>query len=194
MKRIAIFASGGGTNAEAIARHFKDHPSIHVALVVCNRRVAGVYQRMSPLGVPCKWFGAQEWRPEAQGGLGGKNVLELLRREKIDLVVLAGFLAYIPEALTQGYKDKMVNIHPSLLPLHGGPGMWGHHVHEDVLRCGDRRSGITIHRVSEVVDGGEILFQASCPVMADDTPDSLAERVHHLEYVYYPQVIERLLA
>lgn len=183
MKKIAIFASGSGTNAEAICRELAGRDDIKVDLMVCNRRQAGVYERMERMGVESVHMGKAEWAD-------GARVVDLMRRRGIDLIVLAGFLAIIPPALLEAYPRRIINIHPSLLPKHGGPGMYGHFVHESVLADGDKVSGITIHYVDEHVDGGEIILQASCPVEPGDTPDSLAARIHRLEHAHYPRVVE----
>ncbi len=186
MKNIAILASGSGTNAEAIVRYFADDSNIHVAIVISNRAKAAVHDRIAPLGVPTVTLPKEDWE-------AGIPVVELLRSHNIDLIVLAGFMRRIHDHIIEAYPNRIINIHPSLLPRHGGPGMWGHHVHEAVLAAGDTQSGITIHHVSSEIDGGDIIFQASCPVHTDDTPDTLADRVHTLEHRHYPQVIRRLL-
>lgn len=186
--RIALFASGEGSNAEAIVHYFVGHPVIEVALMVCNRDTAGVYARMAKYGIPCHTIGKAEWQP----GSDGKQVLDMMHRESINLIVLAGFLAYIPEAVVKAYEGRIVNIHPSLLPLYGGKGMWGHHVHEAVIAAHDTVSGITIHHVSEKLDNGDIIFQAQCEVYPNDTPDTLAERIHQLEHEHYPRIVEQL--
>ncbi|MCF0204888.1 MAG: phosphoribosylglycinamide formyltransferase [Muribaculaceae bacterium] len=189
MKRIAVFASGSGTNAEAIARYFSAGDEVQVALLICNRKAAGVFDRIKPFGIPSHYFPKVEWTENE-----ARNVIELLERERIDLVVLAGFLAILPASLINAYHRRIVNIHPSLLPKHGGAGMWGDHVHRAVLDGGDQESGITIHYVSEVIDGGEIIFQAKCPVMPGDTPHSLAERIHPLEHAHFPRIIAQVLS
>ena len=186
MKRIAILASGSGTNAENLVRYFAGHPSIEVATVICNRRQAGVYERLHPLGIEVEYFGKEHWLDPTQ-------VTQHLKDLHIDLVVLSGFLAVIREPMLTAFKDRIVNIHPSLLPRHGGPGMYGHHVHEEVLADGDTQSGITIHLVNEKVDGGRILAQFTCPVLPDDTPDTLAARIHPLEYAHFPPTVEQYL-
>lgn len=186
--RIAIFASGEGSNAEAIVNHFSGHPAMEVALMVCNKETAGVYARMQKWGVPCHMIDKSEWQPGSTGG----RVLELMHREDIDLIVLAGFLAYIPEAIVKEYEGRIVNIHPSLLPKYGGKGMWGHHVHEAVIAARETVSGITIHHVTEKLDDGGIIFQAQCEVLPDDTPATLASRIHRLEHEHYPHVVEQL--
>ncbi len=186
--RIAILASGEGSNAEALVTHFLNHPAIEVALMICNKENAGVYARMEKYGIPCHTIGKAEWQP----GSDGKLVLDLLHREGIGMIVLAGFLAYIPEAIVKTYEGCIINIHPSLLPKYGGKGMWGHHVHEAVIVAGETESGITIHHVTEKLDDGAIIFQAQCEVLPNDTPDSLAARIHQLEHEHYPRVVEQL--
>lgn len=187
MKRIAIFASGSGTNAEAIARHFADNDNIQVTCVLSNRANAGVHQRMQPFGIPTFTLDKETWN-------AATPIVDMLQEQNIDLIVLAGFMRKIETPLTTAFARRIVNIHPSLLPLHGGAGMYGHHVHEAVLAAGDTESGITIHYVDEMIDGGEIIFQARCEVLPDDTPDTLADRIHILEHRHFPQVIEQLLS
>ena len=187
MKRIAIFASGSGTNAEAIARHLVGNPNIKVACVLSNRANAGVHQRMQQFDIPTHTFSNDVWR-EAH------TIVELLQQEQIDLIVLAGFMRKIEAPLTAAYAGRIVNIHPSLLPKHGGPGMYGPHVHEAVLAAGDTESGLSIHYVDEQIDGGEIIFQARCEVRPDDTPDTLADRIHVLEHRHFPHVVEEILS
>ncbi|MCF0182835.1 MAG: phosphoribosylglycinamide formyltransferase [Bacteroidaceae bacterium] len=189
MKRIAILASGEGTNAEAIARYFENNPDVEVSLLICNRKAAGVFERMRPFGVESHYFPKAEWVDN-----GAANVLQLFAEHHIDLVVLAGFLAIIPDPLIRAYEGRMINIHPSLLPKFGGVGMYGSNVHRAVLDAGEKESGITIHQISSVVDGGEIVFQARCAVEPDDTPDTLAARVHVLEHTHFPRVVAELLA
>lgn len=186
--RVAILASGEGSNAEAIVRHFLGHPTIEVALMVCNRKTAGVYARMAKYGIPYYTIGKAEWQP----GSEGKQVLDLMCREEVSLIVLAGFLAYIPETIVSAYEGRIINIHPSLLPKYGGKGMWGHHVHEAVIAARETVSGITIHHVTEKLDDGGIIFQAQCEVRPDDTPDTLAARIHQLEHEHYPRIVELL--
>lgn len=187
MKRIAIFASGSGTNAEAIARHFEGNPNIEVTCVLSNRTDAGVHRRMEAFNIPTQTFSKEIWQ-EAH------HIVEVLQQKKTDLIVLAGFMRKIEKPLTTAFANRIVNIHPSLLPRHGGVGMYGHHVHEAVLAAGDNESGITIHYVNEKIDGGEIIFQARCEVLPDDTPDTLANRIHTLEHRHFPQVIENILS
>ena len=188
MKRLALFASGEGTNAEAIARYFSTNPDVEVALMICNRKAAGVFQRLEPFNIESHYFPKAEWAENE-----ATNVIELLRGKQIDLIVLAGFLAFIPASLIHEYQGRIINIHPSLLPKYGGSGMWGMNVHQAVIDAHETESGITIHHVSEQLDSGNIIYQATCEVRPDDTPQSLAERVHGLEYQHYPLVIENML-
>lgn len=186
MKKIAILASGNGTNAEQMVHHFENHPKATVALILTNRQQAYVLERAKRLGVPAFYFNKEQWSE-------GHEVLALLRQYEIDFVVLAGFLAYVPQVVLSCYNHRMVNIHPSLLPKFGGKGMYGDRVHEAVIEAGEKESGITIHYTNEHYDEGTIICQERCPVMPDDTPESLATRVHQLEYKYYPMVVERLV-
>ncbi len=186
MQAIAIFASGSGTNAANLIRHFSQSDEARVTLVLYNRKDAGVRARAEQLGVRAVYIGSEAWADEGQ-------VLPLLREHRTDLIVLAGFLRLIPPYLLAAYPRRIINIHPSLLPKYGGKGMYGQYVHEAVLAAGERQTGITIHLIDEVYDRGEVLHQATCEVRPDDTPQTLAERVHLLEYDHYPTVIERYL-
>ena len=186
MKNIAIFASGSGTNAENMARYFANNELIKVALVLSNHVDAGVHARVNAWGVPSFTFSKEEFA-------AATPILAKLAEYAVDFIVLAGFMSKIPDALLDAFPDRIVNIHPALLPKFGGKGMYGHHVHEAVLAAGESESGITIHYVNAHYDEGKILFQAACPVLTDDTPDTLAQRVHQLEYAHYPRVVEQLL-
>lgn len=186
MKKIAILASGAGTNAENIAQYFSKNDKIKVALMVSNNPKAGVLERAARLGVPSQTF------PKADFA-SGEPVLALLRAYEIDFIVLAGFLCKVPDVLLHAFPDRIVNIHPALLPKFGGKGMYGMHVHEAVVAAGETESGITIHYINEHYDEGAVIFQASCPVLPSDTPEEVAAKVHRLEYEYYPKVIEKLL-
>ena len=185
-KNIAIFASGSGTNAENIIRHFQGNESARVALVVSNKPDAFVLVRAEKLGVPSLTLTRDELAD-------GDGMADLMRLHVIDFIVLAGYLLRVPEGLLRAYPHRIVNIHPALLPRHGGKGMYGDRVHRAVVEAGERESGITIHYIDEHYDEGTTLFQAKCPVTPDDTPDDVARKVHELEYRYYPEVIERLL-
>ena len=182
MVRIAILASGSGTNAQRLMEHFAQHPTAQVALVGCDRPQAGVLQRAWDHGVPSYLFDG----PQLRDG----TVLRELRGLHIDLVVLAGFLRLIPAEMVRAFPDRIINIHPALLPKYGGKGMYGQRVHEAVIAAGDTESGITVHLVSEQYDQGEHLVQVRCPVLPTDTPASLADRVHALEHAHYPAVVE----
>ena len=186
MKKIAIFASGNGSNAEALVRYFDGREDIKVEIVLSNRSNAGVHEKMAALGVASVTFNKEQW-------VDSNAILTLLKEKSIDLIVLAGFLAIIQTAIIKEYSGRIINIHPSLLPRHGGPGMWGMHVHKAVIDAQETESGITIHYVDEAVDGGAIISQHSCEVMAKDTPEDLVERVHELEYYHYPRVVESIL-
>lgn len=184
MVRLAIFASGNGSNAQRIIEYFAGSASVEVACVVYNKKDAPVAERVRKLGVEAVLFGRSDFYES-------DIVCDYLRNRKVDWVILAGFLWLVPHNILQHYHGKVINIHPALLPKYGGKGMYGHHVHEAVLAHGEKESGITIHLVDEQYDNGDLLFQAKCDVLADDTPDSLAQRVHELEYEFFPQVIEK---
>lgn len=186
MKNIAVLASGEGSNAEAIVRYFAGSDVARVAIVLSNREKAGVHSRMAALGVRTETVPRELWND-------GSAVVDILMREAVDFVVLAGFLCRVEEPIIEAFSGRIVNIHPSLLPKFGGAGMWGHHVHEAVIASGEKESGITVHYVTKEIDGGEIIFQAKCPVEPGDTPETLANRVHALEHAHYPMVIENLL-
>lgn len=186
-KKIAIFASGSGTNAENIIHAFCANDSIKVALVVANRSQAFVLERAKALGVPSEVFLRDEWTE------GCDNVLAALQRYEIDFIVLAGFLVHIPDAILYTYPNRIINIHPSLLPKYGGKGMYGDKVHEAVVAAGDTETGITIHYLNEQYDEGAIICQITCPVLPTDSPEDVAEKVHALEYAYYPEVIAEVV-
>ncbi|MDR0896060.1 MAG: phosphoribosylglycinamide formyltransferase [Prevotellaceae bacterium] len=185
---IAILASGSGTNAENIIRYFQEKRSgSQVSLVITNRRQAMVRERAAGLSVPCLYFPKEEWS-------GGEAVLTTLRAHHIDWVILAGFLLRVPESILNAYPDQVINIHPALLPNYGGKGMYGDRVHAAVIAAHEKVSGITIHYVNAQYDEGAIIFQATCPVLPEDTPHTLAQRIHILEYTYFPQTIEKAIA
>lgn len=186
MEKIAIFASGNGTNAQRIIEYFKGHPIISVELVLSNNPEAFVLTRAKSAGIDTYIFNRNEFT-------GMENVLVILKQRNITFIVLAGFLWMIPDYLLRAYPGKIVNIHPALLPKYGGKGMYGMRVHEAVINSGDKESGISIHIVNEKYDEGRIIFQARCKVEVDDTPESLAQKVHALEYEHYPRIIESLL-
>lgn len=185
-KNIAIFASGSGTNAENIIRYFKENDLVRVSLVLSNKSDAPVLIRAQCLQVPVAVFSKDAWQT-------GKDILTLLRHHQIDFIVLAGFLLRVPEVLLHAYPNKIINIHPALLPNYGGKGMYGDRVHEAVVAAGEKQSGITIHYINEHYDEGSIIFQAQCEVLPQDSPTEVAQKVHALEYKYYPHVIEEVL-
>lgn len=185
MKKIAILASGSGSNAEEIIKYFQNSPKGMVALIGSNKADAYVLERAKKFKVPYFTFGKAQ--------LTEGEVTNKLLNEGIDYVVLAGFLLKIPENLILAFPDKIINIHPALLPNYGGKGMYGMRVHEAVKNSGDQVTGITIHLVNENYDEGKIIFQAAVPIVEEDTPENIAQKVHQLEYKYFPNVIESLL-
>jgi phosphoribosylglycinamide formyltransferase-1 len=187
MRNIAIFASGSGTNAENIIKYFSNKKSAKVALVLSNKREAMVLKRAEERKVSSIFF-------ERDDFYANGKVLSDLVLYKIDFIVLAGFLWLVPEEIVQKYAGRLINIHPALLPKYGGKGMYGDKVHSAVISNGDTESGITIHHVNRVYDDGDIIFQARCKVDKDDTPYSLASKVHALEYLHFPRVIEELVS
>ncbi len=186
MKNIVIFASGAGTNAENIIRYFSNEKKAKVILVLSNKPQAMVLERAAALGVDSFFFDHKQFYET-------EEVLFTLQRRNADLIVLAGFLWLVPSRIIEEYKGRIVNIHPALLPRFGGKGMFGDRVHRAVLDAGCTESGITIHYVNERYDLGDIIFQAKCPVLPGDNADTLAARVHALEYEYYPVVISKLI-
>ena len=182
MKKIAIFASGSGSNAENIIQYFAQKPQFCVKSVFCNVPDAYVLERAKKYRIPSFVFNREEFR-------NPDKVFRQLQEQEIEFIVLAGFLWLMPSFITAAWPNKIVNIHPALLPAYGGKGMYGHHVHEAVIAAGEKESGITIHYVNDHYDQGAIIFQAKCPVLPTDTPDDLAARVHELEYRYFPQII-----
>ncbi len=185
MKRLAILASGSGSNAEKIIEYFQHSDRAQIALVASNKSDAFVLERAKKFGVSTFTFS----RKEMDAGI----LLDTLQAAQIDWVILAGFLLKIPDHLTQAYSDKMVNIHPALLPKYGGKGMYGSFVHQAVKAAGDKETGITIHLVNEHYDEGRIVFQTSVPLTDEDTPDTIAEKVHALEHAHFPRVIGELV-
>ena len=184
--RIAIFASGSGSNAENIVHYFSGSSEFQFPLIISNQPNAYIHKRAETLKIPSFTFTKEQF-------FDAKPVLELLTEYNIDAIVLAGFLLKIPTLLIQHFQDKIINIHPALLPKFGGKGMYGARVHQAVKEAGETETGITIHYVNDNYDDGNIVFQARCPVSADDTAEMIAAKVHLLEYEYYPQVIEKIL-
>jgi phosphoribosylglycinamide formyltransferase-1 len=186
MKHISILASGNGTNAENIIRYFSNDKNAKVTLVLSNKPQAKVLERAAALGVDAFFFDRTQFYETGE-------VLMMLRRRETDLVVLAGFLWLVPVDVIEAFRGRIVNIHPALLPRFGGRGMYGERVHLAVLEAGCAESGITIHYVNEMYDSGDIIFQAKCPVLPGDDADTLAQRVHALEYEHYPRVIGEII-
>ena len=185
MIRIAVFASGSGTNAEKVIQHFNNNQNAGVVLVLTNNSGAGVIERARRLNIPTKIFTKSE--------LYDGSVRNILSENKIDFIVLAGFLLLIPENIINEFHKKIINIHPALLPAHGGKGFYGDNVHQAVISSGAIMSGITIHHVNDKFDDGEIIFQAACHIDKSETPESLAKKIHALEYSYFPVVIEKVI-
>lgn len=185
-KRIAIFASGSGSNCENLIRYFKDSEMVECALVVSNKSDAYVLERAQRLGVPTAVMPKVQLNdPEA--------MLPLLKKYDIDFIVLAGFLPLVPNFLLDAFPRRIVNLHPALLPKYGGKGMWGHHVHEAVKAAGETETGMTVHWVTPVCDGGDIIAQYKCEIAPSDSVDDIAEKEHQLEMRYFPEVVERII-
>ena len=186
MKRIAIFASGSGSNAQRIMEHFKRNKEMEVALVLCNKPDAYVLQRADNFEVPTHVFTKDEM-------LHTNSIDNLLKNLEIDIIVLAGFMWLLPDRFIQNYPKRIVNIHPALLPKFGGEGMFGKKVHTAVLQSKEIETGITIHYVNEHFDEGEIIYQSKCQIEKTDDAEKLAYKVHQLEHIHYPKIIEDLL-
>jgi phosphoribosylglycinamide formyltransferase-1 len=183
MKGLAIFSSGAGSNAARIIDHFRDHPSIRVRLIGCNNPTAGVLTIASTEHIPSLLI-------EKDPFFRGSAYIPELHAHQIDFIVLAGFLWKIPRALVQAFPQRIVNIHPALLPKYGGKGMYGRHVHEAVIAAGEKESGITIHYVDELYDHGQAIFQEKVIVDPGDTPETLAKKVQYLEHAHFSRVVE----
>ena len=186
MKRIAIFASGTGSNAQKILSHFKTSNKIDVALIVSNKSNAGVLNFAKEYSVPTLIIDREKF-------LRGDGYVPELQAAKIDWIILAGFLWKIPVSLLNHWEKRIINIHPALLPKYGGKGMYGEAVHRAVLAANEKESGITIHYVDEQYDHGATIFQATCPVLSTDLVENLAEKIHALEHLHYPVVIEKVI-
>ena len=186
MKNIAIFASGSGTNAENLIRFFRTSPSGQVKLVLTNRNDAYVINRAQSYDIETVVFNREQFYQTGE-------ILAILEDREIDFIVLAGFLWLVPEPLLEKFEGKVVNIHPALLPKFGGKGMYGQHVHKAVITSGETESGISIHHVNQKYDEGDIIFQATCEVEKNDTPESLAKKIQTLEYEHFPKVVEEVL-
>jgi len=186
VKKIAIFASGGGSNAESIINYFKGHSSIDVSLIVSNKEKAFVLKRAKKHNIPSVYISNKDFK-------SGELVLEKLIEHDIEYIILAGFLLLIPRTLTQKFPNRILNIHPALLPNYGGKGMYGQHVHQAVFNNFEKESGMTIHLVNEKYDEGKILFQVKVDLKVTDTPDVIAAKVLKLEHKHYPEVINDYL-
>lgn len=186
MVRIVIFASGSGTNAENIIKYFIDSQKVMVTNVLCNNPTAKVFDRCEKLDVPCSLFEKNDFLKE-------DTVLHFLQQEQTDFIILAGFLWKIPKNLLTAYPNKIINIHPALLPKYGGKGMYGMHVHKAVKANNEPETGISIHYVNENYDEGAIIFQAKTMLSSEDTPETIAEKIHALEQAHFPKVIENEL-
>ena len=185
MKRIAIFVSGNGTNLQRIAEYFSDSKNVEISLVVCNNPKAYAIERAHQLGIPVRLITKKD--------INDTPFTQDLTGMHIDLIVLAGFLWLLPKCLIQAFPDKIINIHPALLPKYGGKGFYGEHVHEAVVAAKETFSGITIHYVNEKYDNGAIIFQAKVALDEKETPDSLARKIHRLEQQHFPVIIEQVL-
>ena len=186
MTQLAIFASGSGTNAQNIIHYFRHHPEITISLIVCNKPGAGVLTIAEKEDIPSLLI-------EKEPFFRGTAYVGQLQAKKIDLIVLAGFLWKIPQTLVKAYPGRIINIHPALLPKYGGKGMYGRFVHEAVIAAADKETGITIHYVDEQYDHGQPIFQARVLVEPGDTPETLAQKVHFLEYEHFPKIIEQVV-
>ena len=186
MKRLAIFASGNGSNAQAIAEYFSENSDARVMLILSNRKDAFVIERAKALNIPVRVFNRADFYET-------EVITQLMIDEQIDLIVLAGFLWLLPPSLIHAFPNRIINIHPALLPNYGGKGMYGGKVHSAVIEAGEKESGISIHFVNEHYDQGQVIFQARCTVEADDTPDTLATKIHKLEYAHFAAVIHQVL-
>ena len=186
MKKIAVFASGNGSNAEQIAHFFSENNDVEVSIILTNNLKAGVLERADRLNIHSLVFDRKSFYHT-------DNILNILKEKNIDLIVLAGFMWLVPHNILINYPNRIINIHPALLPKYGGKGMYGHHVHEAVIAAGETKSGISIHYVNEKYDEGQVIIQKELKVLENDTPETLASRIHELEYEYYPKAIEQVL-
>jgi phosphoribosylglycinamide formyltransferase 1 len=186
IRRLAILASGNGSNAQRLMEHFFSHPSVRVTLLLSNNPEALVLERARKMHVPVVTFSREDFYHT-------QHILDLLSVQGIDWIILAGFLWLIPTNILKFYPNRILNIHPALLPKHGGKGMYGMKVHEAVIQSRDTESGITIHYVNEKYDDGQVIFQAKCQITPEDSAETLAGKVHELEYRWYPEIIEQTL-
>lgn len=184
-RNIAIFASGSGSNAQNIIEQLEGKSSLHFPFILTNKSDAYVLERARKLGIPGHYFPKSTFDQ-------GEELVSFLREHAIDGIVLAGFLLKVSAPLLEAYPNKIINIHPALLPHYGGKGMYGHHVHEAVKNAGETESGITIHYVNDQYDAGDIIFQAKCAVLPTDSADDIAAKVHELEYAHFPHIIQEV--
>ena len=185
MKRVIILASGAGSNAENIINYFQNSTEISVVKVLCNKKEAGVFKRCKKLNKDCEWFSREDFFK--------KNTILDKLIEQTDFIVLAGFLWKIPEAIVKAFPNRIINIHPALLPNYGGKGMYGMRVHQAVKNNCDKETGITIHYVNEHYDKGAIIFQIKTKLEISDSPEDIAQKIHTLEYEYFPKIIEKTI-
>ena len=186
MTRIAVFASGSGSNAENIANYFSNNDNVEISLILTNKKNAFVLERAKKLNITSLVFNKPQF-------LNSDDIVSVLIEKEIGLVVLAGFLLKIPENMIKAFPNKIVNIHPALLPKFGGKGMYGDNVHKAVVENKETESGITIHYVNEHYDEGAVIFQASCNVNDKDSAEDVAAKIHELEMEHFPEVVEKLL-
>ncbi len=180
--KIAIFASGSGSNAENINNYLLNNYNTKVDCILCNKKDAFVFERAKKMGVDSFYF-------DKKAFLSADPIIDILKQREIDFVILAGFLLKISEKIISNFENKIINIHPALLPNYGGKGMYGMNVHRSVIENKEKESGITIHLVNEEYDKGEILFQAKTSILSNDTPEELAQKIHQLEYKHFPEVV-----
>jgi phosphoribosylglycinamide formyltransferase-1 len=187
MINVALFASGNGTNAENLINYFSASKEVKIKLVVTNNADAGIVKRAEAHKKNIQIISKQALASYTD------QIIDFLQTEKVDLIVLAGFLLKIPEKLIQAFPNRIINIHPALLPKHGGKGMYGHHVHKAVIDANEKESGITAHYVNEEYDKGAIILQAVCRVDENETVETLSEKIHELEYFYFPKAVEKVI-
>lgn len=187
MINIAIFASGSGSNAENITNYFKERKDVSIKLIISNKKDAYVHQRAEKMGIESVTFSKNSFE-------NTDEVLNCLAKYEINFIVLAGFLLKVPQNIIEAYPQKIVNIHPALLPKFGGKGMYGDNVHKAVVAAGELESGITIHYINENYDEGNVIYQAKCDVLPTDTYEDVAEKVHQLEYLHFPEIIDKVLS
>lgn len=182
MIKVAVFASGNGSNAINLYNYFHNHPTISIDGIYCNNPKAGIIEKSKGLGIKCIVFGKENW-------ISG-DILQILNKNQTDFIVLAGFLWLVPKDIIKQFNNRIINIHPALLPNYGGKGMYGMHVHEKVITDKQDESGITIHLVNEEYDKGEILLQEKVKILESDTAHTLAGKIHELEYAYFPKTVD----